>query len=517
MEGHQLLTGQQARGRIPTMQTQGSDNNNGSKRVTYEEALTTLHSLFPNMEKDVISCVLQANNLGVETTIDALLSMSLEGEITKTEPENSWDDEERSNREAVDFHNTDDKNSKLSLSNTASNHSSSSTRDINTKTKSQRKKRKVRVELPDNFLRVPGYPNGYGSRKGRESRRNKTTESQKNDEELQIMTDEQLALILQDELFLNEVETMMRQEDGYQTSHLNNVNRNTVASNNSMRNGTSFNMNLAAMGDGMKKRISAMYSSFKNRNTGNTTEGQENSLLSQTNPPYQNSNKSNKNSDLVPLMSPEEDSDDDEEEVIFFGSTSKGSGKAYNGKASFGGVELSDFTMSPSKYSRDYNSTQGIGMSGSNSTPSRGPGGNRSKFANSPNVVRVDQSKSERNLAHGPWDGEDSDEEEEEMAFDGFAIGTKTGKRSTNSTLINSFSNSSNSTNVNPSFANKEGEINTESLMESSDESEEESAIYSKYNYKPKKSPTKRLLSNTSSNRNANTSRQSLHQHQNLL
>lgn len=205
---------------------------------------------------------------------------------------------------------------------------------------------------------------------------------------------------------------------------------------------------------------------------------------------------------------------------FFFGSTSKGNGKAYNGKASFGGVELSDFTMSPSKYSRDYNSKQGIGMSGSNSTPSRGPGGNRSKFGmNSPNVVRVDQSKSERDLAHGPWDGEDSDEEEEEMAFDGFAIGTKAGKRSTNSTLISSFPNGSNSTSVNPSFANKEGEINTESLMESSDESEEESAIYSKYNYKPKKSPTKRMLSNTSSSRNVHneTSRQSLHQHQNLL
>ena len=574
MESRQLLA-QERRGRgTPNTQNRQSNNNSnnapsneggGGKRVSYDEALSTLQSLFPNMEKDAISCVLEAHHLHVDQTIDALLAMSMDGQMS-TEDNNfsgSTNDIDNfivgndvSNNSTTDTNNNNVNNSNnnnISSSTLTSFSSTSTNTNVNQKQarRQQRKKRKVRVELPSDFLRVPGYSNGYGSGKRRESHRKRSTEHEKNDEELQqIMTDEQLALILQDELFLNEVEAMMRNQGGYyQTSHLDNVNRNAIAGNlnnnnsnsrnigqnpsNSGQTSSSFNMNLAAMGDGMKKRISAMYASFKNRNTSRSRGNSEENLSSSSSPHisqlHQDRNKGKKNSALVPLMSPEEDSDDDEEEVIFFGSNTKGNGKHYNGKASFGGVEMSDFTLSPSKVSRENNLNskqgQGLGMSGSNYTPSRGPGGSRSKLGiNSPNIVRVDQTNTNRGLAHGPWDGGDSDEEEEEMGLDGFTIGAKGSKKSnTNINLSTNLNSEKNNRSDNPSFTNQKDEINTDSLMESSDESDQEAAIYSKYNYKPKKSPLKGLLSNSNSsssphkNANNQTSRQSLHENQNLL
>ena len=516
---------------------------NGGKRVTYDEALSTLQSLFPVMEKDAISIVLQAHSLDVERTIDALLSMSIEGDESQAGGGGDADDDEgngyiqRETGTEIQYNNNSSTSSTTSTDNNHIHHNNieSNSTDYGKqeqkqhKQQRQRKKRRVRVELPSDFLRVPGYPNGYNNKgKVSESRRTKTSTGRSTvlhgertqDELEQIMTDEQLALILQDELFLNEVASMMSQEEDNNDAYFWNTNGNSRSDSSRRNNGQqstfnsnsnsnatnqsspSFNMNLAAMGDGMKKRISAMYASFKNRNTDSRSRGgisqNISSSRSQTNQLHQ-SNIKNKDGAFTPLMSPEEDSDeDDEEEVIFFGSTSKGRGKHYNGKASFGGLEMSDLTMSPSKLS---NSTkQGMRISGSDYTPSRGPGGDRSKSTmNSPNIVRVDQSNTKKSLAHGPWEAGESDEDEEEMGFDGFAIGGKGNKTH---------------------FNDQRQEINTESLMESSDESEDEAAIYNKYNYKPKKSsPIKGLLSTTGSykNKDNETSRQSLHQHQNLL
>merc|ERR1712070_616688 len=110
----------------------------------------------------------------------------------------------------------------------------------------------------------------------------------------------------------------------------------------------SFNINLAAMGDGMKRRLGSMYASFQNKNNprGN----------------MRNSSRNQPSTDHRPLISANRDAEDDEEEeVIFFGSKSSGNkyhrgqslgAGTYNGKASFGGVEMSDLSLSPSKTNR---------------------------------------------------------------------------------------------------------------------------------------------------------------------
>lgn len=49
------------------------------RRLEFNQAMEDFKTMFPNMEYDIIECVLRANNGAVDATIDQLLQMSLDG------------------------------------------------------------------------------------------------------------------------------------------------------------------------------------------------------------------------------------------------------------------------------------------------------------------------------------------------------------------------------------------------------------------------------------------------------
>ncbi|TSM28210.1 CUE domain-containing protein 1 [Bagarius yarrelli] len=62
------------------------DNNKSSRqhirRLEFNQAMDDFKTMFPSMEHEVIECVLRANNGAVDSTIDQLLQMSLDGQGT---------------------------------------------------------------------------------------------------------------------------------------------------------------------------------------------------------------------------------------------------------------------------------------------------------------------------------------------------------------------------------------------------------------------------------------------------
>lgn len=50
------------------------------KRLEFNQAMEDFTTMFPSMDYEVIECVLRSNNGAVDTTIDQLLQMSLDGE-----------------------------------------------------------------------------------------------------------------------------------------------------------------------------------------------------------------------------------------------------------------------------------------------------------------------------------------------------------------------------------------------------------------------------------------------------
>ncbi len=54
--------------------------------VTYDNALTTLHSMFSDYDRETIATILESNNYQVERTIECLLSMGANVKSEKLEP-----------------------------------------------------------------------------------------------------------------------------------------------------------------------------------------------------------------------------------------------------------------------------------------------------------------------------------------------------------------------------------------------------------------------------------------------
>lgn len=49
------------------------------RRLEFNQAMDDFKTMFPNMDHDIIECVLRANSGAVDATIDQLLQMNLEG------------------------------------------------------------------------------------------------------------------------------------------------------------------------------------------------------------------------------------------------------------------------------------------------------------------------------------------------------------------------------------------------------------------------------------------------------
>lgn len=49
------------------------------RRLEFNQAMEDFRTMFPSMEQEVIECVLRANHGAVDSTIDQLLQMSLDG------------------------------------------------------------------------------------------------------------------------------------------------------------------------------------------------------------------------------------------------------------------------------------------------------------------------------------------------------------------------------------------------------------------------------------------------------
>uniref|UniRef100_A0ACB8ECC9 CUE domain-containing protein 1 n=1 Tax=Sphaerodactylus townsendi TaxID=933632 RepID=A0ACB8ECC9_9SAUR len=49
------------------------------RRLEFNQAMEDFKTMFPNMDYDIIECVLRANNGAVDATIDQLLQMNLDG------------------------------------------------------------------------------------------------------------------------------------------------------------------------------------------------------------------------------------------------------------------------------------------------------------------------------------------------------------------------------------------------------------------------------------------------------
>lgn len=52
------------------------------RRLEFNQAMDDFKTMFPSMDHEVIECVLRANNGAVDSTIDQLLQMSLDGQGT---------------------------------------------------------------------------------------------------------------------------------------------------------------------------------------------------------------------------------------------------------------------------------------------------------------------------------------------------------------------------------------------------------------------------------------------------
>ncbi|XP_018103961.1 uncharacterized protein LOC735027 isoform X3 [Xenopus laevis] len=61
-----------------TPSTQELNNSRPVRRLEFNQAMEDFKTMFPNMEHDIIECVLRANNGAVDATIDQLLQMNLD-------------------------------------------------------------------------------------------------------------------------------------------------------------------------------------------------------------------------------------------------------------------------------------------------------------------------------------------------------------------------------------------------------------------------------------------------------
>lgn len=293
-------------------------------QITLDDALASLKSMFPTYEEDALRELLAANRNHIERTIEAVLMMEGEAEIPSGVPPPSTDDSAVSQggpSSATSGPDTGDL-----LFGTADDSPKPEpkegvvdTAQIQKATSNPTKpgRRGVKVNLPEDFLRPPGWR-----------------------ENNQTLGDEQLAIMLQNEMFQREVRanmgddfvTRMRRTGGRDPNGGASSSSSSSTSRQSQqgldsRNGTGtaaprrdsvpdmgIMKGLSSLSAGAKRNLNALAAKFdsKNKTTANSNQTQETGLATYDDPsPRSNARRG--------LLDKEGSGSDEEEEEIVFG------------------------------------------------------------------------------------------------------------------------------------------------------------------------------------------------------
>eukprot|EP01041_Mallomonas_annulata_P010593 gene10593-22107_t len=282
--------------------------------ITYEEASNMLCSMFESWDRDTLLEIFQGNNYHLEQTIESILAM--EG-VTDIETDQSTSNIISQSQMETDVEyarslSGHDETLPIPGPRPSRRQRSQSQHD------SRSNYRGIRCSLPDNFLRPPGWIN--------------------------VMEDEQLAIMLQNEMFRREVLSAMSPAQGEQFER--NFQTNSTSTNRShMHSGSAGSAQdpnqdlgilkgLAEMGEGMKKQLSALATRFNSASTGSrsrsaSTSGGPSDLFTSSNP----LRATGAGEERAPLMQRDavyEEEEEDNSEIINFDSSPNRGGHSLN-------------------------------------------------------------------------------------------------------------------------------------------------------------------------------------------
>jgi hypothetical protein len=281
--------------------------------ISFEEAVDSLSSMFPNWERDTLEALLSANDNHVENTIENIFSMeevqqtpNCTTTATVTQGTTYMDKFEENNN------NNNNNQSHFNNNNNNRNNNRSNNRVNGTKSNNEsyrdnnNGKRGMKINLPHDFLRPPSFNSG-----------NIIRDNSNSSGPVNSLTigDEQLALMLQNEIFKHQVESTLGNDfiQGFHSDtsqHMRNNNRQQTSFSNQSRQpppqsegipDMGILKGLSSMGEAAKRSLTQLALQFSN-STSNTTNrdrgsGETRGLVSA----YQDG-----------------DDDDDESEVINF-------------------------------------------------------------------------------------------------------------------------------------------------------------------------------------------------------
>ena len=286
-----------------------------AQQVTVSEAVASLQSMFPSYEEEVLRALLSANNNQIERTIEAVLMM--EGE--SPEGDTSASAEGPNPASAGPQHQTEDL---LSLGTEETQVNQEITvgvpkEGVPSIEESMEKaadpstgRRGTKVTLPEDFLRAPGW------------RDNNHT-----------LGDEQLAIMLQNEMFQKQVAASMgdsfldSMRGGGRSSTSGNAGRGAEGGNGSGSRATTSGgqgvpdmgilKGLSSMSEGAKRNLNALAAKFDKKSTTRASTSVPSAGTGLDN--YEEA--SPRSNDRRGLLE-QNDDDDDEEEIVFDSSSS---------------------------------------------------------------------------------------------------------------------------------------------------------------------------------------------------
>ncbi len=272
--------------------------------VSFEDAIETLAAMFPSWDKSALSELLLSNQNHMERTVEAVLMMEDPSAITSVNTHPAPDNVNLNPAIPTDSFNS----SFPPLPPTTTSRATSNTNS------NSNQYRGIRCTLPSDFLRPPSqYP--------------------MNDN---IMADEQLALMLQNELFQREVRDALGDEFMYnyirpQPNRPAGTNSG-IQTNNTITNQSGGNSvpdlgilkGLSSVGETAKRTLSQLATKFKSSNSSNS--GNTPDQYGVTNAMHRNGSRE-KEQEMRSLINNTDD-DEDGAEVISFETTNRSSGHA---------------------------------------------------------------------------------------------------------------------------------------------------------------------------------------------
>lgn len=249
--------------------------------ISFEEAVDSLSSMFPTWDRDTLEALLSANENHLENTIENIFSMQDVYQTSSSSTSNVTQGQTYMDK----FENKNNKN----------NSRATESKFNNDYRENKDGKRGIKVTLPDDFLRPPSFNRGNRSNSG----------------PINALTigDEQLALMLQNEIFKNQVESTLG-NDFMQGIRSENTQRNRQQSSFSNQSRQPSQQSegipdmgilkgLSSMGEAAKRSLTQLALQFSNSTSSNT-----------------NNRGSSETRGLVSYQG--DDDDDDESEVINF-------------------------------------------------------------------------------------------------------------------------------------------------------------------------------------------------------